>query len=76
MNVCFLLWSSQLPLSLSGDFRHTAKAESRKRVVSDLLNLPDYAKEKEGFSSIYHWFAYLMWHNPAHGINMFIPKLG
>jgi hypothetical protein len=53
MNSRFMLWSNQLPLSVSGEFTHTAKAESRKRLVSELLNVSDYAKEKEGFSSIY-----------------------
>jgi hypothetical protein len=72
MNNRFSLWLSQLPLSISGDFRHTAKAESRKRLVSELLNHSDYAKEKEGFSSIYQRLSHLMWHNPAHGINVFM----
>jgi len=76
MNNRFSLWLSQLPLNISGDFRHTAKAESRKRLVSELLNLPDYAKGKEGFSSIYQRFSHLKWHNPAHGIIGFIPNLG
>jgi hypothetical protein len=76
MNNCFSLWLSQLPISVSEDFRHTTKAESRKRFVSELLNLPDYAKGKEGFSSIYQRFSHLKWHNPAHGINVFIPNLG
>ncbi len=53
MNIRFMLWSNQLPLSISGDFTHTAEAESRKRLVSELLNLSDYPKEKEGFPSIY-----------------------
>ena len=72
MNNRFLLWWNQLPLSISGDFRYTVKAESRKRLISELLNLPDYAKEKEGFSSIYQQFSHLTWHNPAHGINVFM----
>jgi hypothetical protein len=70
MNNRFLLWSSQLPLSISGDFRHTAKAESRKRFASELLNLTGYAKEKESFPSIYQWFSHLTWHNPSHGIKV------
>jgi hypothetical protein len=49
MNNRFLLWSSQLPLSISEDFRHAAKAESRKYLVSELQNLSDYAKEKRTF---------------------------
>ena len=52
MNNRFSLWLNQLPLSVSWDFRHTAKAESRKRLGSELLNHSDYAKEKEGFLSI------------------------
>jgi hypothetical protein len=69
MNSRFMLWSSQIPFGFSRDFRHTAKAESRKRLVSELLNLSDYAKEKEGLSSIYQRFAHLTWHYPGRGIN-------
>ena len=76
MNNRFLLYSSRLSLIVSGDFGHTVKDESRKRLVSELLNLPDYAKGKEGFSSIYQRFSHLKWHNPAHGIIGFIPNLG
>jgi hypothetical protein len=76
MNNRVLLRSNQLPLSISEDFRHTAKAESRKHLVSVLLDLSDYANEKKDFSSIYQRLSQLTWHNPAHGINVFIPNLG
>jgi len=59
MNNRFLLWASQLPLSILGDFRHTAKSGRRKRLASELLNLSDYANEEESFLSIYQWRSHL-----------------
>jgi len=53
MNSGLRLWSDQLPLNISGDFRETAKAESRKRLISVLFDLPDYAKGKENLPSVY-----------------------
>src|SRR5262249_37810749 len=55
---------------ISGNFRHSFKAESRKRFVSESPKRPDYAEEKVDFPLVYQWFSNLTRHYPGLGINL------
>ena len=63
----------QKAAQFSGNFRHSVKAESRKRLVSELPKLPDYAEEKVDFSLIYQWFSKLTRHSSELGISVLMP---